>query len=324
MFDTIGSLKRHVRATHGPKSRTELPHTCLRCNAGFTEQRQLDDHLLRPPQEMCTTMQKQANPDPEDGISIQVDGVLSDRKQVGRLTTWENIYGLLFPNEAVPSSAFLPPIEIDELQLFLPTGVGQLHERVRSLVPSTHATGESQSSTTDSVIRVFMDYIDSRLASCRQHHRQAQPNKALILSDGPGLLGQSLEKAALRPRLNSSTAWHRSFQGRLDRVVPLSTSLKQTIDPVIVSSTDSHIATTRREEDQVEAVTEPESLSFSTPWYSDPLQEGSALSGYPPGITSPSLNVVENTPITRDEVITVPESCDGFLDGGYGFPWQLG
>ncbi len=71
--------------------------------------------MRRPPDQMCQTQEEQESTEPqdnpEDGITTDVDTLLANRKSAGKISTWNDLWGALFPADniaTIPSAGKAP------------------------------------------------------------------------------------------------------------------------------------------------------------------------------------------------------------------------
>lgn len=104
-FSSIARLKEHLYRQH-----MQPPHRCTRCMARFNSDAQLRDHLRA---EVPCKVNLDVSP---EGITTEQEKALKSKKRSARSATangdtdkWNEIYGILFPNEKIPS-AYCDPI----------------------------------------------------------------------------------------------------------------------------------------------------------------------------------------------------------------------
>ncbi|ROW08460.1 hypothetical protein VMCG_03184 [Cytospora schulzeri] len=136
-FPNIPELKRHIR-THHRKSR--LPYHCPRCKMGFSREGDMDEHLMVPVEQMCEAKLATSISSGEDGITEETDRVLADDTKRNKFQTWEDIWRLLFPGDAVVlDSDFQPAVEMVEMEQELDDSQAELKadlsESLRRLLP---------------------------------------------------------------------------------------------------------------------------------------------------------------------------------------------
>ncbi|KAH8599425.1 hypothetical protein B0O99DRAFT_613860 [Bisporella sp. PMI_857] len=99
-WTTISRLKEHLYRCH------RAAIHCNRCWQIFSDQQQLNNHLRAV--DMCSLQPE----NPPDGITPEIESKLRSRKKINPKDTeenrWNEIYKLLFPQEAVPSPYFEP------------------------------------------------------------------------------------------------------------------------------------------------------------------------------------------------------------------------
>lgn len=86
-----------------PRQNPHFHHFCQRCKEGFLTEALLTDHLKG---EICqfVDLKSQEPTEPEDGITPEVDRLLSARDKSTQVMTWQSLWRLLFPqDENIPS-----------------------------------------------------------------------------------------------------------------------------------------------------------------------------------------------------------------------------
>ncbi|KAK1759868.1 hypothetical protein QBC47DRAFT_373212 [Echria macrotheca] len=134
-FPSTAELRRHIITQHNRSS-----HHCPRCGVFFESQLILTKHLVVSKDEMCELDVSQMAGDLEDGISRQVEGVLTACP--GESDSWGRIWKLLFPvDKEIPEPDFYPLVELAEVEQALDDGQStlknSLHEKIRMLLPET-------------------------------------------------------------------------------------------------------------------------------------------------------------------------------------------
>lgn len=99
--------RRHIANVHKlDPSKINQIITCVRCKEMFTTSQQHEAHIRVPLEHMCPVRDLTDNlvdtPDPEDGISPQVDSKLRDRRSEKSVTTWDSLWRTLFPGDEDP------------------------------------------------------------------------------------------------------------------------------------------------------------------------------------------------------------------------------
>ncbi|KAK3381072.1 hypothetical protein B0H63DRAFT_523805 [Podospora didyma] len=113
-FDSMTELKHHIAAHH---RRKDVLHQCRRCKFEFESDAALDEHIMRPRQEMCELNSTPMGGDPEHGITEDMAKRLVCDIENIRSWTWENVWRFLFPGDRdVPNSDFLPIVELIEVE----------------------------------------------------------------------------------------------------------------------------------------------------------------------------------------------------------------
>lgn len=66
----------------------------------------VDNHLAVANDRICSFQQVPSSADPEDGITSRIEDTLNGRKADGKIDSWESLWRLLFPKDAldVPDS----------------------------------------------------------------------------------------------------------------------------------------------------------------------------------------------------------------------------
>jgi hypothetical protein len=60
--------------------------------------------MLLPADQMCDPVMSIPPTDPEDGITPEMDSILTERKSGHRIVTWDQLWSLIFPqDDEVPS-----------------------------------------------------------------------------------------------------------------------------------------------------------------------------------------------------------------------------
>ena len=72
---------------------------CLRCRKMFATTDELRAHMLLPADQICKPVISVPPRDPEDGITPEIDRLLLERKDGLKITTWRQIWHLLFPHD---------------------------------------------------------------------------------------------------------------------------------------------------------------------------------------------------------------------------------
>ncbi|KAG8169625.1 hypothetical protein KVR01_000370 [Diaporthe batatas] len=136
-FFGIQDLKHHIRTHHrscGPA------HSCPRCKASFQNQSDLSEHLMVPADQMCEPNGCVSDIVVEDGITEEMDRALADRTPRHLVNSWEQIWKLLFPQDASPQdSEYVPVIEMVEMEQKMDDSQAELRadlsESLRKLLP---------------------------------------------------------------------------------------------------------------------------------------------------------------------------------------------
>ncbi|KAI0439812.1 hypothetical protein F4803DRAFT_529655 [Xylaria telfairii] len=107
-FKDLATLKRHIRTYH-----RRSPHLWPQCGNGFESGETLNER----PQVPTDRLRGPASNDPEDGIDDEVEQLLAERKNDLKISSWGNLWQVLFKDDQYPSSDFIAPqvVEIDEV-----------------------------------------------------------------------------------------------------------------------------------------------------------------------------------------------------------------
>jgi hypothetical protein len=77
---------------------------CPRCRETFATADTLRAHVLLPADQICDPVLSIPPSDPEDGITSEIDSLMTERKLGNRIATWDQLWSLIFPqDDAVPS-----------------------------------------------------------------------------------------------------------------------------------------------------------------------------------------------------------------------------
>ncbi|KUI69341.1 hypothetical protein VM1G_05066 [Cytospora mali] len=136
-FSDIPELKRHIRTCHR-KSRS--PYHCPRCKRGFLSESDMAEHLMVPAEQICEANSASSNSSEEDGITEEMDRALADDTRRENVQTWEEIWKLLFPQDAaVLDPEFQPAVEMVEMEQELDDSQAELKadlsESLKRLLP---------------------------------------------------------------------------------------------------------------------------------------------------------------------------------------------
>ncbi|KAL1835634.1 hypothetical protein VTJ49DRAFT_6301 [Mycothermus thermophilus] len=158
-FPDIYLVKRHVKSFHRQNTPT-FPYP--RCRRPMGSQEALDEHASVDVDQICPVRKVSATPDPEDGITTEIEGALNERKADGKIDSWEALWNLLFPGDRViPEPDFIPPTELDEVyaQFHSEKHMDQLRQRVGEALGSTNHV--------DDIVSVFESHIESVFEASR-------------------------------------------------------------------------------------------------------------------------------------------------------------
>ncbi|ROV97024.1 hypothetical protein VSDG_04134 [Cytospora chrysosperma] len=114
-FKSLTLLKRHIKNFH--RRSANESHRCHRCRCSFPDEETLVNHQ-RDDKRCEVAPDPDVYEDPEDGISTSVMQKLAGRAKGTKISSWEAIWRLLFPqDEYVPGlEKYEPPVELDEVE----------------------------------------------------------------------------------------------------------------------------------------------------------------------------------------------------------------
>ncbi|KAK3942529.1 hypothetical protein QBC46DRAFT_426374 [Diplogelasinospora grovesii] len=110
----LPALKSHIREKH--RRTKEHPLRCQMCGENFPSLADLQQHSKNRKCKPVDPLQMGLNP--EDGITDDINEVLRDRKEEGKIRSWENLWKRLFPNDTEIPSKEYEPYAIAEIHEF--------------------------------------------------------------------------------------------------------------------------------------------------------------------------------------------------------------
>ena len=80
--------------------KAQAAETCPRCRRTFPTPEELQTHIMLPARQICEpATQTRLLREVEEGITADVQGVLTSRRFSGRVSSWEELWRLLFPED---------------------------------------------------------------------------------------------------------------------------------------------------------------------------------------------------------------------------------
>ncbi|KAK3370384.1 hypothetical protein B0H63DRAFT_315385 [Podospora didyma] len=103
-FKDVQAVKAHVRNWH-KLSVEQSSHQCPRCWETFSSKKGLTQHASHPVDQICEPREQPVNNnEPEDGITDKTSNSLVARKGKDKVSSWDDMWNLLFPDDInVPS-----------------------------------------------------------------------------------------------------------------------------------------------------------------------------------------------------------------------------
>ncbi|KAK4169601.1 hypothetical protein QBC43DRAFT_308031 [Cladorrhinum sp. PSN259] len=218
-------LKRHVRMAHkfaSPNSERSR-FRCQRCNEGFSTDDELRQHVRQPNpcQPVTETDSEPSRPDPEDGITQEMDDTLASRGP-DRVVTWHALWTLLFPTDTrVPKSGFIPPNPMEAALAALCARLPELQPRIelhmRTNLPNS--TPSQISNLTHGSMQIYERFSRETLSSgplrasstsSTRPARASRPNRGNIVTQhGP----RRVTPIAATPSTHPATSGSRTASG---------------------------------------------------------------------------------------------------------------
>ncbi|KAI0432820.1 hypothetical protein F5Y09DRAFT_300993 [Xylaria sp. FL1042] len=110
-YKNISDLKKHIINCHTQKE----PCVCVRCNKNYRDLFALGEHMKQCPYPPPNRPPIQYT-DPEDGIDVKTENILTSRKLYQQINNWITLWALLFPADPiVPRPDYEPVVEDHDL-----------------------------------------------------------------------------------------------------------------------------------------------------------------------------------------------------------------
>ena len=171
-FPDVSQLKRHVKIFH--KQKAVSPFDCPRCKRNMGAKEALQEHLAVSNDRICTFQETPSSQNPEDGINAKIEDLLNGRRANSKVDTWDILWQTLFPDDhvdAIPDSAFVPPVELDEVHADFHVRSCREDLRTRISEEELSAAAESRQDVDAHVARmvdICEEYIEDVFRTCRQ------------------------------------------------------------------------------------------------------------------------------------------------------------
>ncbi|KAM7220562.1 Ankyrin repeat-containing domain protein [Rhypophila decipiens] len=200
-WKTFNLLKRHIRNQHLRNDHeANLQFRCSRCKNGFPQEELLNLHMMG---EFCPIVfaKPQTNLDPEDGITSNMDRLLSARDRDSKINSWHSLWVTIFPGDQpcdIRSSAYEPPDEIEEIRgVFRDSAATRsLESKLLSMLRSTLPPENHGLLATllEANIKIFQAHIEQQLDS-RKSLRKKHAHSAKAQSyRSPGTVRGGVKK----------------------------------------------------------------------------------------------------------------------------------
>jgi len=177
-----------------PPQNPYFHHICQRCKEGFPIEILLTEHLKG---QIChfVDLKPQEPMEPEDGITPEMDRLLSARNKSCQVMTWQSLWRLLFPqDENIPSpgkcdffwytfsyclrllgthhqfyAEFVPPDTLEDIRQSFHHHERDLEQQLNHRLSTAMSTDNSDilQLIRSDLINIFRDHVNTRLSACK-------------------------------------------------------------------------------------------------------------------------------------------------------------